>query len=122
MDEPSVSTTPVAASADTLGDFAHTIEGRGVTSMALFDIINPATGEVFGRCPDASKVQLDEAVTAARRAFRAWSRLGFDERRQRLVTFAEAMRGRVEELALLLVREQGKTLAECRKELSFVPT
>ena len=101
--------------------FTHTIDGRGATSPASFDVLNPATGAVFSQCPDATRVQLDEAVTAARRAFPPWSRLSFEERRLSLFQFAAAMRGQVEELAQLLVREQGKTLAECRKELSFVP-
>ena len=75
--------------------FTHTIDGRGVPSASSFDVINPATGAVFARCPDASRAQLDEAVAAARRAFGVpsaaaalgapfgvWSRLSFDERRK----------------------------------------
>jgi acyl-CoA reductase-like NAD-dependent aldehyde dehydrogenase len=76
----------------------------------------------FARCPDASREQLDEAVAAARRAFVPWSRLSFEERRATLLTFGAAMGELIEPLAQLLVREQGKTLAECRKELAFVPS
>ena len=101
--------------------FMHTIDGRGVSSTGSFDVINPATGETFAQCPDASRAQLDEAVAAARRAFGSWRRLSFDERRKLLFQFAAAMRDEVEPLAQILVREQGKTLAECRRELSFVP-
>jgi acyl-CoA reductase-like NAD-dependent aldehyde dehydrogenase len=101
--------------------FTHTIDGRGVPSASSFDIINPATGAVFARCPDASRAQLDEAVAAARQAFRTWSLLSFEERRKCLFRFAAEMREQVEPLAQVLVREQGKTLAECRRELSFVP-
>jgi acyl-CoA reductase-like NAD-dependent aldehyde dehydrogenase len=107
---------------DIPGDaLTHTIDGRGATSAASFDVINPATGAAFARCPEASREQLDEAVAAARRAFGPWSQLSFAERRSILLRFAAAMGERVEPLAQLLVREQGKTLAECRKELSFVP-
>ena len=101
--------------------FTHTIDGRAATSPTSFDVFNPATGAVFAQSPDASRAQLDQAVAAARRAFGPWSRLSFQERRTCLFQFAAAMRGQVEELAQVLVREQGKTLAECRKELSFVP-
>jgi acyl-CoA reductase-like NAD-dependent aldehyde dehydrogenase len=101
--------------------FTHTIDGRGVTSSASFDVINPATGAPFARCPDASREQLDQAVAAARRAFGPWACLSFDERRRVLLRFASAMGELVEPLAQLLVREQGKTLGECRKELTFVP-
>jgi acyl-CoA reductase-like NAD-dependent aldehyde dehydrogenase len=101
--------------------FTHTIDGRGATSPASFDVINPATGAAFARCPDASREQLDEAVAAARRAWTPWSRLSFDERRDLLRRFAAGMRVHAEELAQTLVLEQGKTIGECRKELAFVP-
>ena len=102
-------------------DFAHLIDGRPVTSSATFDVINPATGAVFAHCPDASEQQLDDAVGAARRAFPRWSALSFEERRAQLGRLAAALRENTDELVGLLVKEQGKTLAECRKELSFVP-
>ena len=105
-----------------LDAFTHTIDGRGADSPSSFDVINPATGGVLAQCPDASRPQLDAAVDAARRAFEPWSRLSFDKRRSALLEFAATMRDQVEPLAQLLVREQGKTLGECRKELSFVPT
>jgi acyl-CoA reductase-like NAD-dependent aldehyde dehydrogenase len=101
--------------------FTHTIDGCGASSPASLDVVNPATGVAFARCPDASREQLDEAVAAARRAFGPWSRLSFGERRATLLKFGAAMGELVEPLAQLLVREQGKTLAECRKELAFVP-
>jgi acyl-CoA reductase-like NAD-dependent aldehyde dehydrogenase len=101
--------------------FTHLIGGRPVTSQATFDVINPATGEVFASCPDASREQLDEAVLAARRAFPGWAALGFDRRREQLGLFAAAMRESAGELAEILVEEQGKAIAECRKELSLVP-
>lgn len=101
--------------------FTHTIDGRGETSPTSFDVINPATGQAFARCPDASSAQLDSAVHAARTAFPAWRALGVDERRQHLRRFAQALREQVEELVPLLVREQGKPLAAARAELSHTP-
>jgi acyl-CoA reductase-like NAD-dependent aldehyde dehydrogenase len=101
--------------------FTHLIDGRAETSAASFDVVNPATGQPFARCPDASREQLEQAVGAARRAFPAWSGLSFADRRSRLHQLAHAMRGRIEDLAPLLVREQGKPLAAARSELSHAP-
>jgi acyl-CoA reductase-like NAD-dependent aldehyde dehydrogenase len=101
--------------------FTHTIDGRAETSDSFFDVINPATGEPFAKCPDASRAQLDQTVAAARRAFPAWSHLSFQERRQHLHRFAQALRERVDELVPLLVREQGKPLADARAELTLSP-
>ncbi len=50
-----------------------TIDGRGVPADDYFDVVNPATGEVFERAPKCSPAQLDDAMDAAARAFPAWS-------------------------------------------------
>ncbi len=110
-----------ASESDVRSDFSHLIGGRLVPGDKTFDVINPATGRVFARCPDASAQDLDQAVDAARKAFSSWSRLSFEERRAQLDRLAARLESSVEELAAILVKEQGKTLAECRKELSFVP-
>jgi acyl-CoA reductase-like NAD-dependent aldehyde dehydrogenase len=102
-------------------EFTHTIDGRGETSETFLDVINPATGRPFARCPDASKAQLDLAVAAARRAFPSWSELSFENRRAQLRRFAQVMRERGEELIPLLVREQGKPLAAARQEVTHAP-
>ena len=99
--------------------FTHTIDGRGATSPASFDVLNPRRAR-SAAVPGRTRAQSTKPSRRAR-AFAPWSRLSFEERRLSLFQFAAAMRGQVEDLAQLLVREQGKTLAECRKELSFVP-
>jgi acyl-CoA reductase-like NAD-dependent aldehyde dehydrogenase len=101
--------------------FTHTIDGRGVSSSSTLEVIDPATGEVFEQAPALDRAQLDEAVGAARRAFPSWSRLGFEARRGYLHRLGAALREQAGELVSILVREQGKTLAECRKEIGFVP-
>ncbi len=113
--------TTESASAAVPGDFTHTIDGHAVGGDAAIDVVNPATGAVFARCPDASEADLDTAVAAARRAFPEWAARSFEDRRAVLGRFARAMGESAEALAGILVKEQGKTLAECRKELAFVP-
>lgn len=96
--------------------FVHTIDGRAEASETSFEVVNPATEEVFARCPDASKDQLDRAVAAARRAFPEWSAISFAARREALARFAQALRVRTDEIAHVLVREQGKPLSEAMDE------
>jgi acyl-CoA reductase-like NAD-dependent aldehyde dehydrogenase len=102
-------------------EFTHTIDGRGESSERSFDVINPATGKPFARCPDAAKAQLDQAVAAARKAFPSWSELSFEKRRGYLTRFAQAIRERGEELVPLLVREQGKPLQSAQREVTHAP-
>ena len=70
----------VANATDLRTDFALLIGGELAGSERSLDVINPATGAVFARCPAASQAQLERAVTSARGAFGAWSRLSFEER------------------------------------------
>ena len=102
-------------------EFTLTINGLAVTSENSFGVINPATGEPFAKCPDASRDQLDAAVDAARRAFSSWRNLTVDERRSYLMHFGQAFKERVEEFIPLLVQEQGKPLAAARMELAYTP-
>ncbi|WP_118134448.1 aldehyde dehydrogenase family protein [Oceanicella sp. SM1341] len=86
------------------------IAGRLVRAEKTFDVINPATGEVFAQAPAATAEQLDEAIAAARTAFRSWSALGYDAREVYLKKFADALEEKRDELAYLLTLEQGKPL------------
>ncbi|MFD0686415.1 aldehyde dehydrogenase family protein [Actinomadura fibrosa] len=47
------------------------IDGRLVDAGRTFDTLNPATGEVLGRAPDAAPADAEAGVEAARRAFDA---------------------------------------------------
>lgn len=95
----------------------HTIDGRGEGSPTSFDVVNPATGEAFAQCPDATREQLDRAVAAARRAFGAWKNTSPEQRRDALRAFGAAVRARLDEIAALLTREQGKPLQRAKEEI-----
>lgn len=95
----------------------HLIGGRLVGSDATFEVIDPATGEAFARCPDASREQFEAAVAAARAAFPDWSARPLAERRGALFAFADALAAAEDDLAPLLTREQGKPLADARAEV-----
>jgi acyl-CoA reductase-like NAD-dependent aldehyde dehydrogenase len=83
------------------------IDGRLVSSPECLPVVDPARGQPFAICPRASGAQLDEALAAAARAFSTW-RLDLDARRQALARCAEALKARADEIASLLVAEQGK--------------
>jgi len=99
-------------------EFAHLIDGQRVYDEATLEIINPATGQVFARCPAANKQQLDAAVHAARAAFLKWRTRSFAERADAIRTMANVLRENQEALAQLLTREQGKPIAQARDEIT----
>jgi len=100
-----------------MSDFTLTIDGRAVAGDTHFDVLNPATEEVFARAPECTPEQLDLAVAAAGRAFPAWSALSLDERRGVLLEMAKRVDEHHDELAEILQKEQGKSLENAHFEV-----
>jgi acyl-CoA reductase-like NAD-dependent aldehyde dehydrogenase len=98
-------------------DFSLLIDGKLEQSAQHLDVINPALGTVFARCPAAQHTDLDRAVAAARRAFTAWRARSFAERAALVKQLSSALRAKQNELAELLTREQGKPLAQSVAEI-----
>jgi acyl-CoA reductase-like NAD-dependent aldehyde dehydrogenase len=98
-------------------DFSLLIDGKREQSPLELDVLNPALGTVFARCPAAGPAELDRAVAAARRAFPAWRARSFAERAALVKRLSQLLRERQTELAELLTREQGKPLAQSVAEI-----
>ena len=98
-------------------DFTHTIDGGAVAGSGVLHVLNPATETVFAHCPDLTPAAFETSVAAARRAFQTWRFVPLDERRQKLLALAAALRDHKEELATLLTQEQGKPLVNARREI-----
>jgi acyl-CoA reductase-like NAD-dependent aldehyde dehydrogenase len=92
------------------GPYYLSIAGELVVADDTFEVVNPATGAALARAPAASIAQLDTAIAAARTAFTSWSALGYDARQRYLDAYADALAAHRDELARLLVLEQGKPL------------
>lgn len=93
------------------------IDGQLVDGAGTFDVINPATGQVFTQAPRADEAQLNQAVAAARAAFPAWSALDVEERAAKIEALAAALESRTAEFASLLTQEQGKPLDQATYEV-----
>ncbi|SDG23461.1 aldehyde dehydrogenase family protein [Dyella sp. 333MFSha] len=92
------------------GPYYLSIAGKLIETSDRFDVMNPATGTVLAQAPAASTAQLDEAIAAAKAAFRTWSALGYERRQVYLNAYADALEAHRDELARLLTLEQGKPL------------
>ena len=86
------------------------IGGEKVATEETMEVRDPATGEVVGECPVATRDDLDRAVAAARDAYKGWSRSSDEERKAAVNRIADKVHEHLEELAELLTREQGKPL------------
>lgn len=80
-------------------------------------VINPANEEIVDTVPKAGPEEVDAAVAAARRAFDAWSRTDPEERARLIRAGLDRVRSHQQEIAEVLVREQGKPTQEAMGEL-----
>lgn len=97
--------------------FHMLVAGRAENGRASFDVINPASGEAFAKCPRADEALLNEAVEAAKAAFPAWSRKPVEERAEAVNRLADKLQSRSDEFARLLTQEQGKPLEQAMYEV-----
>ena len=98
---------------------------RSAASGAVFENINPATGQILGPVAHCGPADVDAAVTAARRVFEAgtWSRAAPEARKEVLLKLADLVRAHKEELATLESLDSGKTITDCLHEIgNEVPT
>src|SRR3712207_6551510 len=93
------------------------VGGSWVTTNETRPVINPANESAVAAVPEADAGHAEQALEAALRAQREWARRSGPERGVVLRAIAEGIRARQEELARLVVAEQGKTITEARGEV-----
>jgi len=82
------------------------------------DVINPATGEVIGKLPHATREDLDRALATAARAFESWKKTSPIERSKILRKVAELARERANDIGRGITMDMGKPLAESVAEVN----
>jgi acetolactate synthase-1/2/3 large subunit len=92
-----------------MGNYSLTIGGAAVTKETTFDVINPATGQAFAQCPQATTDDLNTAVSAAKSAMPAWAALPDEDRIEAIRKLGDLLEVHRDELSKLITREQGKT-------------
>jgi succinate-semialdehyde dehydrogenase/glutarate-semialdehyde dehydrogenase len=110
--------TQLAAAYAELGLFIGG-EWLGAEGRKTTPVLNPATEEVIGHLPHASKADLDRALAEADRGFKLWRAIFPDARGKILKRTAELMRERAEEIARIATTESGKSIHETRVELQM---
>ena len=88
--------------------FSMTISGKNVSGSESFDVVNPATEEVFATAPNCTQQELERAISAAESALPNWRGTTLDERRNVMNAMAGKIAENAETLARLLIKEQGK--------------
>ncbi|MDA8786904.1 aldehyde dehydrogenase family protein [Porticoccaceae bacterium] len=75
------------------------------------DVINPATAEVIGSVAMGGKADVDNAVAAAKEAFKTFSKTSTQERSELLGRIVEAYKNRMGEIAATVSEEMGAPMS-----------
>jgi succinate-semialdehyde dehydrogenase/glutarate-semialdehyde dehydrogenase len=92
------------------GAWRPALDGR------VIPVLDPATAGRIGTVAHAGRDDLDAALAAAERGFQVWRRTSAHDRAKLMRKAADILRTRVEDVATLMVRENGKPLAQARLE------
>lgn len=85
---------------------------------AVFKDVNPAVNsDVIGSFPESGLEDVDDAVQAARKAFRTWSRMPAPARGDILRRIGDVLTERKSELAFQMTREMGKPFFETKGDV-----
>lgn len=84
-----------------------------------FPVVNPATGESFAHVAVASAADIRRAIDGAEEARRGWAATPAIERSTIMRRAAGIMMGRIDDLGEILVKEQGKPLAQAKGEITY---
>ena len=94
------------------------VGGEWLAARDDFADLNPANlTEVVGTFPNATPAEVASAVAAAREAFPAWRRTSRILRAECFDRLAQLIKRDTDALAVLMARECGKNVTECRAEV-----
>lgn len=83
-----------------------------------FEVVpNPATGEELARTPISTREDVDNAVQAAKEAFKVWSKTPVPKRARILFKYQQLLIDNWDELAKLITQENGKNYKEAYGEV-----
>lgn len=91
----------------------------GASDGATFAVHDPADGAFLGDVARLTAADATRAVDAAQRAFDSWSALLPQDRATRLRRWFRQMEEHREDLARIMVLEQGKPISEARGEIDY---
>lgn len=97
-------------------NYVQPLSGRHI------DVLNPATGQVWARVPDADQADVDRTLISARAAFTGeWSQWRAADRAALLIRLGQLIADNADEIARLQVSENGKLIREMAGQAKLMP-
>jgi hypothetical protein len=94
------------------------IDNQWRKTAETLPILNPATETEIGRLPVAGRAELDDALEAADRGFKIWSRTAPRIRAEIILRAASLLRDRGPLIAPSITMENGKPLMQAKMEVT----
>jgi delta 1-pyrroline-5-carboxylate dehydrogenase len=88
--------------------FHNIVAGKQRGSEKTTHTVDPATLENLWEIPIATELDVEDAVTAAKNAFRTWKKTPFEERVELLKVWGDACRPYLKQFGEVIVKENGK--------------
>lgn len=104
--------SPSKVSTVEFDSFSNIIDGQPRGGKAKYNDINPATKEKLWDVPVATQQDVEDAVSAAQKAFPSWSKTPFEQRAKMLTQLADAYAAYEKEFTDLMVAETGKPVSQ----------
>lgn len=98
------------------------INGTFEEGAAQFDSVNPSTGQVWAKMPEARTEQVNRAVDSAEQALfdPSWASLTASQRGKLLYKLADLVEKSAQRLALLETTDTGKIIRETASQIVYV--
>ncbi|KAF8514834.1 succinic semialdehyde dehydrogenase [Hysterangium stoloniferum] len=92
------------------GKWLDAKDGKSIT------VTNPSNDSVLGTVPEMTVIETKEAIDAAAKAFKTWSKTTAKQRHDILKKFYDLMMQNSDDLATIITLENGKSLVEAKGE------
>lgn len=113
----------MAGGAPGLEQFRNVVNGASVDAGETIESFDPYSGKPWAAIPRCRSAEIDQAVAAAKAAFRApdWRGITATRRGRMLARFADILEREAERLARIESRDNGKLIAETGAQLRYLP-
>ena len=101
------------------GRLKNYVDGEWVDSRSTQtrQVVNPATAEVIAEVPLSTREEVEETIRVAQDAFLEWRKVPPVVRARYFFKLKELLEKHFEDLARIIVQENGKTIGEARGEM-----
>jgi len=98
------------------------INGELIAANHGFSVINPATEEVIAEVPQVEEAHINQAISAADKAFQSWSKMSLNSRSELILAYADLLEASRDEIVDILVSETGKPADNAEYDFDMLTT